>query len=97
MSDSGKSPTIDELQGRIIVLEAMVMAALGLASKRPARFSSDLIYEMLNGVKSGIGGRLIREGCQRKVLPKRSVLSIGAFPVFQKLVLAAVRRSLAQI
>ena len=61
MSDRG-SPTTDELQGRIIVLEAMVMAALGLAAKRPTTLSAELIIEMLNGVKCAIGGRLIKEG-----------------------------------
>jgi hypothetical protein len=54
--------TTDELEGRVIVLEAMVMAAVGLAAKRPANFSAELIMEMLNGVKCAIGGRLIREG-----------------------------------
>jgi hypothetical protein len=57
-----ESPTTDELQGRIIVLEAMVMAALGLAAKRPTNLSAELIIEMLNTVKSAIGGRLIQEG-----------------------------------
>jgi hypothetical protein len=45
-----ESPTTDELQGRIIVLEAMVMAALGLAAKRPTNLSAELIIEMLNNV-----------------------------------------------
>jgi hypothetical protein len=57
-----ESPTTDELQGRIIVLEAMVMAALGLAARRPTNLSAELIIEMLNNVKSAIGGRLIEEG-----------------------------------
>jgi hypothetical protein len=61
MSDR-KSPTTNELQGRIIVLEAMVMAALGLAAKRPTNLSAELIIEMLNNVKSAIGSRLIQEG-----------------------------------
>jgi hypothetical protein len=61
MSDRG-SPTTDELHGRIIVLEAMVMAALGLAAKRPTTLSAELIIEMLNNVKSAIGCRLIQEG-----------------------------------
>jgi hypothetical protein len=62
MSDRRRPPTIDELEGRIIVLEAMVMAAIGLAAKRPTNFSPELIIEMLNGVKSAIGSRLIQEG-----------------------------------
>jgi hypothetical protein len=62
MSDSRKPPTNDELVGRIIVLEAMVMAAIGLAARRPTNLSAELIIEMLNGVKSAIGGRLIQEG-----------------------------------
>jgi hypothetical protein len=62
MSDRQKPPTIDELQARIIVLETMVMAALGLAARRPTNFSAELIIEMLNGVKSAIGARLIQEG-----------------------------------
>jgi hypothetical protein len=74
MSDSRNSPTIEELQGRIIVLEAMVMAALGLAARRPANFSPDLIIEMLNGVKSAIGGRLIREG-----VPQESIAEAQLF------------------
>jgi hypothetical protein len=57
-----ESPTTDELQGRIIILEAMVMAALGLAARRPTNLSAELIIEMLNNVKSAIGGRLIEEG-----------------------------------
>jgi hypothetical protein len=57
-----KSTTINELEGRIIVLEAMVMAALGLAPRRPTNLSAELIIEMLNNVKSAIGSRLIREG-----------------------------------
>ena len=61
MSDRG-SPTTDELQGRIIVVEAMVMAALGLAAKRPTTLSAELIIEMLNNVKFAIGCRLIPEG-----------------------------------
>ena len=74
MNDRRKSPTIDELQGRIIVLEALVMAAFGLAAKRPANFSSDLIIEMLNSVKSSIGGRLIREG-----VPQESIAEAQLF------------------
>jgi hypothetical protein len=62
MSDSRKPPTNNELVGRIIVLEAMVMAAIGLAARRPTNLSAELIIEMLNGVKSAIGGRLIQEG-----------------------------------
>jgi hypothetical protein len=62
MSDSQKPPTNNELVGRIIVLEAMVMAAIGLAARRPTNLSAELIIEMLNGVKSAIGGRLIQEG-----------------------------------
>jgi hypothetical protein len=61
MSDR-ESPTTDELQGRIIVLEAMVKAALGLAAKRPTNLSPELIIEMLSNVKSAIGSRLIQEG-----------------------------------
>ena len=62
MSDRRKAPTNDELVGRIIVLEAMVMASLGLAAKGPTNLSAEMIVEMLNGVKSAIGGRLIQEG-----------------------------------
>ena len=61
-SDRRKPPTTDELEGRVIVLEAMVMAAVGLAAKRPTNFSAELIIEMLSGVKCAIGGRLIKEG-----------------------------------
>jgi hypothetical protein len=61
MSDQRKPPTIAELEGRIIALEALVMAALGLAA-RPTSLSTELIVEMLNGVKAAIGGRLIQEG-----------------------------------
>jgi hypothetical protein len=61
MNDRRKPPTIDELEGRIIALEALVMAALGLAA-RPTSLSTELIIEMLKGVKSAIGGRLIQEG-----------------------------------
>jgi hypothetical protein len=50
MSDRRKAPTNDELVGRIIVLEAMVMASLGLAAKGPTNLSAEMIVEMLNGV-----------------------------------------------
>jgi hypothetical protein len=59
---SDRTPTTNELEGRIIVLEAMVMAALGLAARRPTNLSAELIIEMLNNVKSAIGSRLIQEG-----------------------------------
>ena len=62
MSDREKPPTSDELQGRIIVLEAMVMASLGLAARQSANFSVEMIIELLNGVKSAIGAHLIQEG-----------------------------------
>jgi hypothetical protein len=61
-SDRRRPPTTHELEGRVIVLEAMVKAAVGLAAKRPTNFSAELIIEMLNGVKCAIGGRLIKEG-----------------------------------
>ena len=61
-SDRRKPPTTDQLEGRVIVLEAMVMAAVALAAKGPTNFSAELIIEMLNGVKCAIGGRLIKEG-----------------------------------
>jgi hypothetical protein len=60
--DRRKPPTTDQLEGRVIVLEAMVMAAVALAAKGPTNFSPELIIEMLNGVKCAIGGRLIKEG-----------------------------------
>jgi hypothetical protein len=38
------------------------LATLGLAAKQSATFSAETIVELLNGVKSAIGARLIHEG-----------------------------------
>lgn len=51
-----------KLAGRIIVLEAMVMTALGMAARDLGSRSPEQMIGHLNGAKYAVRGRLVQEG-----------------------------------
>lgn len=57
-----RSATADELAGRIVVLETLLMVALGMLARGPKMYSPENIIRLLNSVKLTIPRRLIGEG-----------------------------------